>query len=633
MPDYLRKLEFIAIGILLLLILPQRVSAHVETDSLRTVMDSLAVQQIPALNAEVDISVNRVRVDEFLRALANDVGLNLSIPSGQEIYVSNNFSKVKAKDVLLFLCNEYHLDMDVMGTIIKLYRPQVQPTPPPPLAITYNEEKKVLSYDLKGALLGEVAREITRKSQHNLILAPGLEGQNVSGFVEGMDIYKALQQLAYSNNLRVKKEDERLYVMEHRLSKSNRGANQRGSHGLSPVPNLKLQAGTQIQVTGMDSISIDVDNYPVAQIFPYVAQKLKQKYTMLNPLKGNVNLHLRNVGWEQFLYHLFKGGGSTYKFQNRVCFVGDRSNVGLKTVSLLPLQFRSVEKLKENFPVELIRGVDVKEFAELNSLVVMGDADRIYEFGLFLKEVDRMVPVVLIDVMIVEVSDTRELETGIEAGLGKEPSTTQGSINPGVDMTLNSSSVNNMIKDLGLTKLGQVTPNFYMKIKALESKGVIDVRSTPRLSTLNGHEATLTIGKTEYYKEEMSNLYGIQNPQLSTQTLYKPVEAELKVTIKPYVAGDGNVTLEIDVDQSDFTERISKFAPPGKVSRKFKSMIRVDNQEMILLGGLEEKSKRRTTKGFPLLSRIPILKWFFSSQSRQNSKSKLNILIKPTVIG
>ena len=64
----------------------------------------------------------------------------------------------------------------------------------------------------------------------------------------------------------------------------------------------------------------------------------------------------------------------------------------------------------------------------------------------------------------------------------------------------------------------------------------------------------------------------------------------------------------------------------------FESLIRVKDQEMILLGGLEEKNVRDTRSGLPLLSRIPLLRWIFSSRQKTNSNSKLNIFIKPTII-
>lgn len=156
--------------------------------------------------------------------------------------------------------------------------------------------------------------------------------------------------------------------------------------------------------------------------------------------------------------------------------------------------------------------------------------------------------------------------------------------------------------------------------------------STPRLATLNGHEASMSIGNTEYYLELQTHLYGTQNPQQTTTQEYKAINAELSIKIKPVVSADDQITLDIVVQQSDFTERISKTAPPGSVNRDFTSQIRVKNEEMILLGGLMKKRKSDSGSGTPLLSRIPIIKWFFSSRKHEKSDSKLSVLIKPTIV-
>jgi type IV pilus assembly protein PilQ len=142
----------------------------------------------------------------------------------------------------------------------------------------------------------------------------------------------------------------------------------------------------------------------------------------------------------------------------------------------------------------------------------------------------------------------------------------------------------------------------------------------------------MSIGNTEYYKEEQNNIYGSITSQSQIITTYKDVKAELQVKIRPVVSGDDQITLEIEVTQEDFTSRISEFAPPGKVARTFKSLIRVKNQEMILLGGLEEKRKSDTGSGVPFLSRVPIIKWFFSSRYKNQSNARLNIFIKPSIV-
>jgi type IV pilus assembly protein PilQ len=53
---------------------------------------------------------------------------------------------------------------------------------------------------------------------------------------------------------------------------------------------------------------------------------------------------------------------------------------------------------------------------------------------------------------------------------------------------------------------------------------------------------------------------------------------------------------------------------------------------MILLGGLMEKRKSDSGSGTPFLSRLPVIKWFFSSRKHESSDSKLSVLIKPTII-
>ena len=104
------------------------------------------------------------------------------------------------------------------------------------------------------------------------------------------------------------------------------------------------------------------------------------------------------------------------------------------------------------------------------------------------------------------------------------------------------------------------------------------------------------------------------------------------LTIKPLVSGDGQVTLDIFVIQSSFGNRIDENAPPDISSREFSSIIRVQDQDIVVLGGLEEQVKKNSGSGVPFLARIPVIKWFFSSRKREASKAKLTVFIKPTII-
>jgi len=98
------------------------------------------------------------------------------------------------------------------------------------------------------------------------------------------------------------------------------------------------------------------------------------------------------------------------------------------------------------------------------------------------------------------------------------------------------------------------------------------------------------------------------------------------------LSGNGQVTLDIFVVQSNFRGRISEDAPPDISSREFSSIIRVKDQDIVVLGGLEEQFTDNSGTGVPFLSRIPIIKWLFSSRKREKKKARLTVLIKPTII-
>ena len=296
----------------------------------------------------------------------------------------------------------------------------------------------------------------------------------------------------------------------------------------------------------------------------------------------------------------------------------------------------SSESILTIIPDEIKKELDIKVDKELNSFLVNGPAANIERFEAFVKYIDKPVPVILIEVMLLEVNRSATVETGISAGIGTKPTTTSGTVFPSADINLGAQTINSIIdgfNGFGSLNIGKVVPNFYLSLKAMENNGNLKIRSSPRLSTLNGHKAFLSIGETTYYVVTNQNFYGSQIPQASEIKNYQPIDAELSVTIMPLVSGDGQITMDVKVIQSSFNgQKVDKDAPPGINSREFTSIIRVKDQDIIVLGGLEESVKNDSGSGVPLLSRIPVIKWLFSSRKREDSKKKLSVLIKPTVI-
>lgn len=596
-----------------------QINAQEKVYNITTKLDSLASTSVLQLNNEVDISFSNISIKELIRTIGNTTGLNITIDPNVTYSVNSNFNKVKASDVIGFLCSRYNLDLITHGSIIHL-QPRV-----------IKEEKlliesvndSIISYEVNKIKVTDFFKEMTNKTGLNFILSPELGITTMNGYAHDITIRESLLQLSLNNKLEITRKTDKLFAVSPALNKASGDI----------IDETKSKKTQKIELAYHNELlDAEINGSPIADVLEELSRQTGYSVCLLSPIDGKTVVKTKFTTLPDFMNSIFFGTENTYRVADNTIFVGSRKLPGIKSCELIKLNNRSVDSLIHVLPAQIKQDLSIKEFAEQNSFIVWGDADLISGFRKTLEKIDVVVPVILIDVIIVDAGKSFEIETGIESGLKDTPTATKGTVNPGLNFTMGAESVNNMLSRVGLTNLGKVSPNFYLKLKAMETDGIVDIRSTPQLSTLNGHSAKMSIGQTEYYREELSNLYGSQNPQLQSQKIYKPVEAKLAVNIKPFVTGNGQVSLSIDVEQSEFTARIDEYSPPGLESRKFSSMIRVRNQETILLGGLEENISESTRSGWPFLSRVPLLNWIFSTKSKKDNKSHLNIFIKPTVI-
>lgn len=588
-------------------------------------LDSLSKKVIPKLKTKISLSISHMQVEELLRAVANESELNLSLPKRINNVSSINFIDVYSKDIISYLCKENDLLIEVIGNIIQIYPRPLPIKQKREIVVEYNKLTKTILLDLHNDFLYKLSKIISEKSGVNIIISPEIVNIKVSGFYKDLTIDKTLELLALSNGIHLKKESNKLFILKKKLKIDD---SVRGSEAL----NLSFNKNRNVIISKERGITLNVRNESLGSLFEYVANETGLKYRIYGKIDAKVSVDVKGVDMESFLYNIFKGSKYSYRLQNGICYVGNKQLPYIKDCQLIALNKRSVVDLSKKLPRASLMNLEIKEFEELNSLFVCGYSEDIFEFKLLLNKIDQRVPVVLIDVMIIDIKNSSDLSFGLTAGIGDKVTKSSGKIFPSIDATFSSSSVNKTLSNIGLSSLGRLSPNLYVKLKALDEEGKVDIKSTPRLSTLNGNEAKLKIGQKQYYKETKNSYWGTQDPQLSAQVNYKPVEANLEIKIKPIVSGDGSVNMKIFVEQSDFTKRMDENAPPGLITRQFESTIRVMDRETILLGGLEVNSKETGSSGLPFIAKIPILRWIFGYSTKKKSKTRLNIIIRPTIL-
>jgi type IV pilus assembly protein PilQ len=633
------------IGILLHLPLVAQQSKEDRMDALEKRLVGLSAF-VPGLKQKVQVGLSGVSIQEFLRAIAQANQLNINVDPMLNIKVVSNVTNENALNILMFLAKNYDLDINVIGSIIT-----VAPYSPPvvkaqfiqkDIPVKYDANSGSLSLELNNDSLINVARKISRLSGKNIVVPFGLNGKLVTGYFNNAPFESALEKLAYANELKLTKTSDQVFVFqglkedEELYINGDKNTDVRKSF----KPMSQAQAGNgasggfAVEVKGK-LLNINAVNTPIIDLVKFASNESGVNYFLYSELKGSISTKVNNMSFDNFLTAMFNGTEYTYKIENGIYLIGDRRLEGLRRNKVLQLQYRSVDTVMMMIPAELKRGLEIKEFREQNTLLISGASPQISEVESYIHELDKLVPMVLLEITLLDVRKGHTVKTGITAGITDSAVRTQGQILSGLDMTLGSGSINEFLGRIGSNQtfnIGRVTPNFYMKLSALEANNNAEVRQVPKLSTLNGHSATLSIGTTRYYVTKTQNVFSSVNTQTVFTEQFNKVDANLSITVNPVVSGDDQVTMKIKVEISDFIGTPPANAPPPTSTSKFESIIRAHNEDMIVLGGMERTEKSEVGSGVPLLSRIPVLKWLFSSRERTKSKVVTLVFIKPTII-
>jgi type IV pilus assembly protein PilQ len=604
----------------------------------------------PGLNQKADLSVTSISIQEFLRGLASTHNLNLTIDPSLNQKVTNYFSDETVTNILMYLARQFNLDFTFIGSIITVgpYNDPLANRPPPPkeVHISYDSLTRSISFDLRDDTLSAVARRITQLTNKNIMVLPDLYNRRVTGYVQSLSLQGALEKLAITNSFKLNTTNDNVIVLEplradeEMVTRENPQPNANYMiRRVNKTPNSTGSSSVEVNdgTGGTHMVTLNVLNAPIREVVKNIAEQARINYFEYSDLAGNTTASVNNMEFGEALGYILKDTKYTFTVDHGVYMIGERKDEGLRSQKLVQLQYRSADSLMDIIPQELRQGVEIKEFKELNGLLLSGSGPQIKEIEDFIRQVDRVVPMITLEVIILDVSKGKTINTGISAGVSDSVKTGGSLIGTGgLNYTFGSRDINSFLSALGVNNvfnLGRVSPSFYVTLTALENNNNVNQRQTPKLSTLNGHTANLSIGNTQYYAVSTQNVLGSLSPQTVVTQQFIPVEANLSIDITPFVAGDDAVTMHIAVSISNFTSTTTNInQPPPTSTSKFKSIIRVRNEEMIVLGGIERNVKSETGSGWPILSRIPILKWIFSSRSKSDSKVISIVFIKPTII-
>ncbi|MEO0468208.1 MAG: type II and III secretion system protein [Bacteroidota bacterium] len=657
--------------------------------AIRQTLDSLSCG-IGGLEEQTTLSLRNVPLSEYVRAIGVRHRVNVYIEDTPAQIMTSNLVNEPVKSVFAFVCERFNYELQISGSILQ-FLPWKPPTEgklndPKPVKISYTDGK--LSLDLRNDSLLAVIRKVSELTGRKIITKPGTEGM-LSLFLPPTDVDTALEALFIANGFSFQPRRKGYYVLQaiERFQPADEPARPQGG------TDFMVEAFADAD---FDYISIEARNADLQALVEQIFAETGVDYLLYEQLSGVITMNADMTRLEDALRYLFQGTAYTYKKDESLYLIGAKDLEGMRSTRIVKMKYRPTfqaidlipgvegsessslsqegnsSSLRQNpefrnnqstfsdprfsgntsfqqnnsyvstdasIPPEILRTrageVEIIEYPELNRIILRGPTDRVDEVAFFLEEIDQPVPMVKVEMVVVEVNKERLLSTGVNAGLRQAGDSTGGNqdVLPGIDYTLNGAAINTILGGSPvLSNLGMLRSNFYLQLRAQETRGNVKVRMQPVLSMLNGRAASLVIGQTQYYllETQTASNGAVNNFQQFTQR-FERIEANVSLSIKPYISEDDMVTLEI---LPDFTTPVGAFdsqVPPTIATRRFDSIIRVKNGETVILGGLSEEETRDNSRGVPLLSRIPILRRLFGSVDTGKATSSLIIYITPVI--
>jgi len=293
----------------------------------------------------------------------------------------------------------------------------------------------------------------------------------------------------------------------------------------------------------------------------------------------------------------------------------------------------------------------VTHHRETNSLIVSSEETNLETIRNLVSKLDIRRAQVLVEAIIVELSETAAKNLGVEtifAGAqdGNVPvgiTRFQNGSNPdlvalagsliedGENATLGNVASASLLQSSGLvTGFGDLSggDSFAGIINAVANDQNSDVLSTHTVIAMDNEPANLVIGQEIPITTGESLGSNNANPFRTTSRQ----EVGIKLSITPQINEGNSVILEIKQEVSGVVGPLTGTADLITNKRSIETTVLVDNNQMIVLGGLNEDDLQESVSRVPLLGSIPVFGRLFSSSAESRVQRNLMVFLRPTIL-
>ncbi|HQU98023.1 MAG TPA: type IV pilus secretin PilQ [Nitrosomonas sp.] len=410
-----------------------------------------------------------------------------------------------------------------------------------------------------------------------------------------------------------------------------------------------------------ERLSLNFQDVEVRAILQVIADFTNINIIASDSVGGNLTLRLKDVPWDQALDIVLQVHGLDKRRAGNVIFVAPRKEMADRELLDLEaqLQIAEMEPLRSEIFHLNHRRVNSVSFEgmlskrgtitldEISNTVTITDIPtRLTEIRKRIERLDVYERQVMIEARIVEAVDTFSRSLG--ARFGVQNATNLGSQGLGISGNLAGSSTlagggpnagpNNLNVNLpaaaatgllgGPAALGLSLMKINngrlinLELSALETDNKGKVIASPRVVTAHGIEAIIEQGDRIPYQQATS----------SGATSIRFMDATLKLKVKPLITYNGQIDMELSVNQDRIGAPLNQFLPPPINTKQVTTKILVENGGTVVIGGIFGREENVVVNKVPLLGDIPVIGHLFRNTVRVDNKRELLIFVTPRIL-
>ncbi len=420
-------------------------------------------------------------------------------------------------------------------------------------------------------------------------------------------------------------------------------------------------------------IDLDFHNADIHNILRLLAEVGGVNVVTSDEVSGTVTIRMSNVPWDQALDVILQAKGlgmvrrgnlirvaplATLEKERELAIARQKQQVELAPLEtrLIPVSYATAQELAPRVQELLTARGSVSVDERTNVLIARDTIDNLDDIEELVRTLDTQTPQVLVEARIVEATSQYSRDVGIQWGGSVIASTATGNptglIFPS-NVGVTGGNVDRNTPSGGITPFAQrvSTPNFAVnlpaqtgtgiggalgitlgslgggvnlavRLSAAESTGVVRIISSPRILTLDNHEAHIAQGTLIPYSQISAQ---------GVQTAFQEAKLELRVT--PHVTADGSISMHVKVtrDEPDFT-RTSSRGDPTILKREAETHLLVDDGHTAVIGGIYTRNTGRNVDQIPFFGDIPILGVLFQRRRVRDERNELLIFLTPRIV-